>query len=256
MFPTPKQGALPKYQSLQNTLEQMIRDELTIDEAIPSESELQERYGMSRMTVRRAVEQLVSDGRLYRVIGVGTFVARSAAAVDLHLSSFTDDMGELGIEVTQRVVTLDHVPLAPDQARRTGLVAGETMVRLNRIRFGAGHPICIEFSLLPATRFPGLVEAWKGGSLFELLEKKYDLRPSWSKQRISAQSASREVAHHLGVKPGTALLKVEQLAYSKNDLVEMCTSLYRPDSYELTATLSANSPALTPSIPSPEIESR
>ena len=70
------ESPVPKYFQLQEILLDLIEKELTYNEMIPSERELVDRYGLSRMTVRQAINQLVADGRLYRLVGKGTFVAR------------------------------------------------------------------------------------------------------------------------------------------------------------------------------------
>ena len=89
---------VPKYSQLREILLDLVETELDADQSIPSERELSTRFGLSRMTVRQSVDHLVSEGRLYRVQGKGTFVARPKIDMPLRLTSFSEDMRARGME--------------------------------------------------------------------------------------------------------------------------------------------------------------
>ena len=91
-------GPVPKHIQLRQILEGLVSDDLAPDSPIPSERELMATYGVSRMTVREAIGQLVTEGRLYRVRGKGTFVAAPRVDSMLELTSFTEDMRRRGHE--------------------------------------------------------------------------------------------------------------------------------------------------------------
>jgi GntR family transcriptional regulator len=244
-----ERGPKPKYQQLRGILLEMIATELRPDDPIPSEGELQERYGLSRMTVRKAVEQLVNEKRLYRVAGVGTFVADRPTSVELHLSSFSEDMRALGISPGQRTIRLEERAADARLAGELSVPVGEPLIRLERVRLADGEPMCFERSHLVRALVPGLIERWSDGSLFELLDRAYDLRPTWSRQRISATPADDHLAAVLAVPPATSLLVIRQHAFKKDTLVEYCTSLYRPDKYELSIVLNESGLLLSPAVP-------
>lgn len=238
----------PKYQQLHAILADLIATQLQPHQPFPSEAELQERHLLSRMTVRKAVDQLVSEGRLYRVAGVGTFVAEHPTSVELHLSSFTEDIEALGLAPGQRTVRIERRIADPRLARELEIGPGDPVVHLERVRLADERLICFERSDLPEALVPGLVAAWTGGSLFELLDVRYGLRPTWSQQRIGAVHADAVVAQHLGLELGAPLLRIHQAAFKDDVLVESCTSLYRPDSYELSVVLNGSGLAMTPSM--------
>ncbi|WP_113699869.1 GntR family transcriptional regulator [Nonomuraea lactucae] len=241
-------GPRPKYQQLRDILVEMIAKELSADDPIPSESELQERFGLSRMTVRKAVELLVNENRLYRVAGVGTFVAARPTSVELHLSSFSEDMRALGLTPGQRTVLLEERAADDRLAHELAVRAGEPLICLERVRLADGVPVCFERSHLVRRMVPDLTERWADGSLFELLDRVYGLRPTWSRQRITATPADEHLSAMLDVPPGTSLLAIRQHAYKDKTLVEYCTSLYRTDRYELSIVLDESGLALAPSI--------
>lgn len=239
----------PKYQQLREILVDLIENSLQTDDAIPSEGELQERYDVSRMTVRKAVDQLVHESRLYRVAGVGTFVADRPRQVELHLSSFSEDMSALGLRPGQITTRLEEASADEVLANEVDVAAGDKLVLLERVRTADEKPVCFERSYVPDTLVPGFAARWQDRSLFTLLEDEYDLRPNWSQQRIGATSASSEVAAALHVAVGSPLLMIKQRAFKDTVLVEYCTSVYRPDRYELAIVLNSAGLALTPRLP-------
>jgi GntR family transcriptional regulator len=239
----------PKYQQLTEVLLDLIENTLQTDDAIPSEGELQERFDVSRMTVRKAVDQLVNDNRLYRVAGIGTFVADQPRQVELHLSSFTEDMNALGLRPGQITTRLEEASADETLANEVAVATGDKLVLLERTRTADERPVCFERSYMPDALVPGFSARWRDQSLFALLHDEYDLRPTWAQQRIGATSASPEAAATLHVAVGSPLLMIKQRAFKDKLLVEYCASLYRPDRYELAIVLNSAGLALTPGVP-------
>ncbi|MEU1275363.1 GntR family transcriptional regulator [Streptomyces sp. NPDC005799] len=228
---------LPKYTQLRGILLEMLATELEVDDPIPSERELQERFGLSRMTVRKTVDQLVADGALYRVAGRGTFVSSTKANVQLRLSSFSEDMIARGMRPTQRTLRLEEMPAPAYLAHHLQIPEGDPMYLLERIRCADGRAVCVERSHMPARLLPGLIEKWEDRSLYGLLAQHYSLRPNWSEQQINATSADQDAATALEVAPGSPLLTIRQRAHHQEQVVEYCITSYRPDRYELSITL-------------------
>lgn len=239
-----KRSPQPKYQQLRQAILGRIGTGLQPNSPIPSEAELQDQYRMSRMTVRKAVDQLVAEGRLYRVAGVGTFVAEATTSVELHLSSFTEDMEALGLRPTQRTCRIERVAADAQLAGELDISIGEGVVLLERVRLADDRPVCFERSYLPERHVPGLIESWSNQSLFAALDQRYGLRPTWSRQLIGAEQASARTAELLCVPPGSALLRVRQATFKDDVLIESCLSLYRPDSYELAVVLNEDGLAM------------
>lgn len=242
-------GPKPKYQQLREILLNLISTELKPNDAIPSEGELQERYGLSRMTIRKTVDQLVNENRLYRVAGVGTFVAEHLRRVELHLGSFSEDMENLGLRPSQKTTQLNERAADSVIAAELEVPVGDAVLFLERVRFADRQAICFEQSYLPKSLVPAFIERWDDGSLFKLLDREYELRPNWSEQRIGAINADAAAADALEVPEGSALLAIKQRAFKDSLLVEYCISLYRPDKYELAIVLNSSGLALTPRMP-------
>ena len=150
------ESSVPKYFQLQEILLDLIETELTYNEMIPSERELVDRYGLSRMTVRQAINQLVADGRLYRLVGKGTFVARPKIEMPLRLASFTEDMRARGLEPGSRDLERRVVPANAHLVRGLNLNPGELVHLIARLRTADGEPMAIERSHIPVNLAPGL----------------------------------------------------------------------------------------------------
>lgn len=240
---------VPKYLQLHGALVSRIEAGLGPHDPIPSEYELADEHGMSRMTVRKAVDQLVHEGVLYRVPGVGTFVADKPTSVELHLSSFSEDMRTLGIEPGQTLLDLCELSADATVADNLRIPIDAPVARLMRLRTADARPVCIETSYLRSDLLPDFVAHWNGGSLYDLLDTTYSLRPTWSRQRIGAVSATHDEAELLGISVGSPLLVVRQHAFHDETLIEYCTTAYRPDRYELEITLDASGIAMTPTLP-------
>jgi GntR family transcriptional regulator len=166
----------PLYQQISLSLKTLISSgQLQPGEAIPSEWELHELYGASRLTIRRAMDDLVRAGLLNRRHGVGTFVASSSTAqiVPSELS-FTRNMLRLGRTPSSRIVSFAVVEARPEVARHLKLEPGAPVFELVRVRLVDGEPLMLETTYLSQARFPGLLKIDLGdGSLYSYLAQRY-----------------------------------------------------------------------------------
>lgn len=156
-----RQSKTPLYHQIVENIRSLIQSgQLEAGEMIPSEWDLSEIYGVSRLTVRRAIDDLVRDGLLIRKHGVGTFVAHTSVA-QIYPSelSFTRNMEQIGRTPGSRVVSLETVPAALEIAQRLGVEAGDPVFELVRLRLADGLPLILETAYLSAVRFPNLAEA-------------------------------------------------------------------------------------------------
>ena len=203
--------------------------------SVPSERVLSERYQVSRMTARHALETLMLEGYVYRSPRRGTFVAEPR--LRFSVGSFTRMMTEAdrmpGTEVLA-ASTLDPDPVIAEQL---GIPAGGRVHLLRRLRTAKGEPIAIENIHLSAERFPDLLQHDLTGSLWELLRSRYDVRPMKADARVVAVTLDRFEAETLGVKPGSPAIVLNRTVFGADDeIVELARDVYRGDRAEFSVT--------------------
>jgi len=203
--------------------------------AVPSERALSDRYKVSRMTARHALETLALEGFLYRHHRKGTFVAEPR--LRFSVGSFTRNMIEAdrtpGTDVLS-AQTLDPDPVA---AELLGISGGGRVHVLQRLRSAMGEPVAIENIQLSAARFPDLLEQELAGSLWALLRERYAARPAKADARVLAVTLDRFEAEVLGVKAGSPALVLARTVYDTGGAVlELARDVYRGDRTEFEVT--------------------
>jgi GntR family transcriptional regulator len=203
--------------------------------ALPSERDLSEMAGLSRVTVRKGIEQLIDEGVLVRKQGSGTFVARRIEAPGAKLSSFSDDTRSRGED--PGVVWIYRSYAQPTEEEATALDVSPTakVARLGRVRLAGGEPLAIEHAVIPATFMPDLDSL--GDSLYQALEA-HGYRPTSGTQRVRASLATPTEAGILCVKQNSEVLRIERLTRIPDGrVVEFTRSVYRGDRYEFVTEL-------------------
>jgi GntR family transcriptional regulator len=230
---------VPKYLQLREVLLDLIEDaELPVDAPIPSERELCHRYALSRMTVRQAVDHLVTEGRLYRVPGKGTFVARPKIEMPLRLVSFTEDMRARGLEPGARDLDRRTVPANTHLARVFGIPPGSGVHVVERLRTADGEPMAIERCHIPAGVAPNLPDiALSDVSLYDVLERRFGVVFDAGEQTIEAGIVDTSDARLLDLPRGSAVLLLQRRSFMNGSCVELAVSTYRADRYQLQSTL-------------------
>ncbi len=221
---------------------------LSAGESLPPERDMAALTGLSRVTVRKAVQALVASGQLIQKRGSGTYVAPKVERLEQALSlltSFSEDMARRG--KASRSVWLSRTVAAPrpDEVMVLGLGAHDRVARLERVRMADEVPLAIERASLPATILPD--PAGVDSSLYAVLGAR-GLRPVRAVQRLSAVNASIEDARLLNVPAGAACLRIERIAYlASGRVAEFTLSLYRGDAYDFAAELKLSPDAEGPS---------
>lgn len=229
---------VPKYSQLREILLELIEEKLSVDAPIPSERELCHRYGLSRMTVRQAVDHLVTEGRLHRVPGKGTFVARPKIEMPLRLVSFTEDMRARGLEPGGRDLDRRTVPANAHLARAFDVPPGSGVHVIERLRTADGEPMAVERSHIPSAVAPELLDITLSDvSLYEVLEKRFGVVLDSGEQTIEAGIADTADARLLDLSRGSAVLLLQRRSFMKGACVEVAVSTYRADRYQLHSTL-------------------
>lgn len=234
----PLAGAKARWRGLASVLSGWIATGVLPPGAmLPAERELAEIAGISRVTVRAALQQLVDEGKLERRQGSGTFVSRAgrSAMPTQPLISLSEDIRRRGQIPSSRWISRGlHLPVA-DEIMALGLGVNEQVARLERVRLADGKPLAIARSSLPESMLPdpGAVE----DSLFDHLVSR-GLKPERAVQRMSATNATPRDAEALGILPGIAVLRVERITYlAGGRAVEFARSLYRGDAYDVVTEL-------------------
>ena len=229
----------PAYQHLRRTLQHAVENgELKPGQALPGERELGKLLDLSRVTVRKALAELVEDGVLTQKRGSGTFVTEGSQRVEQRrsrLTSFTEDMLARGL--TPSVKWLQKIVAAPspEEAMVLGLSTGERVVRLRRLRLANDKPMALEQAVVP-TRLFAAPEAI-GNSLYSALESA-GVRPVRALQRLSAESLNAEDAAILSVTTGSPALYIERISYLADGRpVEFTKCHYRGDAYDFVVEL-------------------
>jgi GntR family transcriptional regulator len=227
-----------KHFQLREILLEMVEREFTVHDCIPSERELCGRYGVARMTVRKALDHLVLEGRLYRVPGKGTFVAPPKISLRLQLASFSEDMRARGLEPGSVDLARRVIPAGRRLGLELGLDDGEPVHVIERLRTADGIPMGLERNHFPAALTPGLIdEPLRDRSLFAVLEERYGLVYDGGEQTIESGVADPTDAALLGLAEGSAVLLHQRRARAGGRPVEYAESTYRADRYQLTAAL-------------------
>ncbi len=232
-------GTGPLYMKLRQVLEDAIRSgKLDQGEALPPERDLAELAKVSRVTVRKAVDDLVRDGLLTRRHGSGTFVSKPVSKVQQSLSrltSFTEDMARRGFQTRAEILERGLFHPTTEETVMLGLSAGQQVARINRLRLADETPLAIERASISPEFLPEPERVRT--SLYEELDRTGS-RPVRAIQRISATNVKEPDAGLLGMAVGAAGLSIERVSYlASGRVVEFTRSLYRGDAYDFVAEM-------------------
>ncbi len=232
-------GEGPLYMRLRRVLDEMIANgRLDQGHALPTERDIAEMTGLSRVTVRKAVDDLVKSGQLMRRRGSGTFVASQIGRVEQSLSkltSFTEDMARRGLVTRSVWLNRGVYSPSPDETMALGLTIDDRVARFERLRIAADTPLAIERAAIASEYMPDPETVTS--SLYEALGRR-QARPYRATQRISARKVDDEDARLLDIAVGDAVLQIERVSYlASGRAIEFTRSIYRGDAYDFVAEL-------------------
>jgi len=239
-----KQYPLPMYYQLKELLrERIAAGEWAPGEMIPSERELSEQYGISRMTARQALTELTTEGLLHRVQGKGTFVAEPKIQQELtRLTGFTEDMRTRGLQPGGRVLRLALVTAPALALQALQITPDRQVVLLERLRLAEGEPIALETCYLHFNNVQELLqEDFENKSLYNLLREKYGITPTRARQQVEADLCSHREQELLNIKEGAPVLRNRRVTFDQwGRAFEYTESAYRADRYVFQAELNAS----------------
>jgi GntR family transcriptional regulator len=223
------------FQLAEHLREQIESGQLKPGHQLPSERELSEQSGISRMTARQAILYLVRQGRLVVRPGIGTFVAEPKLTHDtLHLLGFTEEMLRNGLAPSSQV--LEQALAAPPQrvAARLNLQPDDAAVKIVRLRLSQDTPLLLETVFVPQRLAPGLEhEDLSQASLYTLLEEQFGLPLDHAQQTLEVTAASDDEAQLFGILLGTMMLLLEGVTYTADEQpVEAFKALYLGDKFK------------------------
>ncbi|WP_225888147.1 GntR family transcriptional regulator [Myxococcus xanthus] len=184
---------------------------------LPTEDRLIERFGVSRTTVRKAIENLVARGLVEIRRGVGTFVAQPKIIQELtELTGFVEDMQALGRTPTARLLDSQIVPAEADVARQLAVSPGSLVMRIQRVRLADGLAMSFDETYLPRELGEKIVtHDLETEPIFALLEERYHLPLIEAEYRLEAITATPTVAQALAVEPGNPVFLIERTSYTE-----------------------------------------
>jgi GntR family transcriptional regulator len=235
---------VPLYAQIHQILREMVQSgEIVPGSHVPSERELSDEYGVSRMTARQALRALRQDGLVYRERGIGTIVTKRK--LDVHtrnLVGFSEDMLQRGLTPSSQLITMKRDIASQQIAEVLGIKPGDAVFYVERLRLADGTPMAFESNHISAALCPDLEKYdITKGSFYKLLEDQYGINLHRAEEVLEAISAPRREATLLSIKPNSPVLVVNRIVYSDTNMaVESVRSLYRADRYRATFHLSKN----------------
>ena len=233
-----RRSPVPLYYQLSQELERAITSGvLKPGDKIDTEVEISEKYGLSRPTVRQAIQELVSKGLLVRRRGVGTQVVHSQVRRQVELTSLFDDLARGNHRPKTTVEVLKVIGADSTVATALNVAEGTDVLYLERVRFDGEEPLAHMQNWLPVDLVDTTAEELEGHGLYDLL-RRAGVQMRVANQRIGAKAAGTREARLLAVRKGSPLLTMERTAFDVTGrAVEYGTHAYRADSYSFETTL-------------------
>ncbi len=233
---------LPKYHQIYLVLREQLQ-EGRFSDGLPGELALAGQFGVARVTVRKALEQLAGEGLIERARGRGTVPRAKARGAEngsrAQLTGLLDNLVSMGLQTKVQVVACDTVPASEPVAQALQLEPGTPVQKAVRVRSTKEGPLSLITTHVPAALAQGFGRRELAKQPILLLLEKSGVRIGRATQTISARLADAASAGHLGIAVGSALLAVTRLILDENDQpVQWLHGLYRPDRYQYEMQLS------------------
>ena len=233
-----RNGPMPLYFQVATRIEAAIFDRaLSAGSRLENEIALGERLGISRPTVRRAIQELVDKGLLVRRRGIGTQVVHGQVTRGVELTSLYEDLESSGKKATTKLLSLATIKATAKDAKHLGVAVGDDILWVRRVRYADNVPVSILENYLPKDFTDLTVDDLSHHGLYQMLRARgVTLRVA--KQRIGARKANVDEAKLLDIDKGSALLTMDRTVYDNNGrAIEYGHHCYRPDLYSFEVTL-------------------
>ncbi len=237
-----RESPVPLYYQVAEALKSKIKEgEFKPGQMLPSERELGEKYKISRMTARKALSEIESEGYIYRSQGKGSFVAEPKLRQSLfELTSYTEDMKSRGLSPGARVLSVEVIGNDPVLAEKLHAAESESFVRIQRVRLADDEPMALETSHLRRKFCPGIEDMdFNDSSIYKTLRKEFNIKLANAEQWIEATLADEFQSKQLDVSKGSPMLETTRTTYlpQGNKAIELAKAVYRGDKYRLFVKL-------------------
>lgn len=236
-----KKSIIPIYYQMIQFIRRQVENHFwNEDDIIPSERELCEKNGISRMTVRQAIESLVSEGILYRKKGIGTFVARQKVdQVLVKPTNFTADMLSIGMKPSSKTLRCGILAATKEIAKMLKINEGDSVIELCRLRLADDKPMAVEQAFILKDAAQSILNTpMDNKSLYTVLKDECGLTVVLAKQTIQMTYSNQEFSHILNIKLDSPTFLMDRIDYlSDSRPIEYVKSYYRADRYKFTVEL-------------------
>lgn len=232
-----KNSPIPIYYQIEEEIQSMIESGiLKSGDLLPSEREIAEKYNISRMTVRQAINNLVNKGLIYRKRGKGSFITGKKLEHDLSgLTSFTEDMAQHGKKPSNLIISIKTITDDAFISSKLKTDIKDEIYKFKRLRKADDEPIALETVFTPKKLVGTLNHSDILVSFYQFLEKKLNMKIDYGKQTIEASLANQEEIKYLNIKKGDPILLMRRISFlkdKKNTPIEYVKSAYRADKYK------------------------
>jgi GntR family transcriptional regulator len=236
-----KKSPIPAYFQLRNIILKKIQSgEYAAGSLIPSERDLGDSYGISRMTVRQALNQLVLEGVLNREKGRGTFVSRCKLE-QKNIMSFSEYARQKGFAPSARVLRFESGDADAEVSEALGLKGGEKIYALRRLRLASLVPVGIEEDYIPQRYCPGLEKLDLTSSLYKLIKDGYSYSVNYVDNVVEASRPTREERELMEMGAGVPVLRIASVNYTESGIrLFYERSVYRADEYKASMRIYVN----------------
>ncbi|WP_042463452.1 GntR family transcriptional regulator [Neobacillus dielmonensis] len=231
---------MTKYEAISSEIRNRIRDGVyPIDQPIPDEISLSKEFGCSRMTMKRALDILGTEGLLYRKRGHGTFIVQSAIQNNRVNVVGTESLGLTRLLknhiITSQVISFDIQFPSEEVAAHLAIDMKSPVYYLIRLRIVDGEPYVMEKTYMPALLIPGIDDEVLNGSIYQYITEKLGLTLAGSHRKIRACKSDELDQQYLACLPDDPILEVEHVGFLNNGVpFEYSFSRHRYDKFEVT----------------------
>lgn len=227
---------IPKYYMVKRAIiENIDMEEYKSDETIPSERELIEQFKVSRITIRKAIDELVNEGYLYKIQGKGTYVKSDSHNQDLFsITSCTEDVKNLGMTPSRKVITSEIIKTDIKRSKILNISPNDSLFKLARVLYADNEPLNYTRTYLPIKLFPKIEEIdFREESLYDVISNKYNTKITRAIRTIEAISAKEDIAEMLEIEDGVPIILFNCTTYGiqngKEIPIEYFKCYYRTD---------------------------